>query len=301
VTDFAGCTQSTGMKTFIGGLCCLFVLLASTALAAEGITTIRTRDGKTYKGKVLRETAKGYLLRTDTETKLIEYGAVDDIHVEGEAPPPPPPNLSVPLPPPPPPAPPSTPAPMAAPPPLAPAAPVSELDAPLPPRDWMEANHGLHLGFGVGGIVEPWGAFSDYPVYGGLRAQFHLNFGFGLVDVRVSPTLGFLYTSWDGYSVVTFHGAVEAAARFNVTRVYALGVGSYQGLTLGSGGCVGTSCGSDYGAQLFFMPTFYPAIFRFGELAKNELSIALMFPVILTPELVASPYPYVAVAYSHIF
>lgn len=286
------------MKTIVRLLCCFAVLAASVALAADRIATIRTRDGKTYKGKVLQETDKGYVLRTETDTKLIEYSRIDDLHIDGEVPAT---NLAVPLPPP---APPSTPAPVAQPPPPPPpsAAPASELDAVVAPKDWQEANRGMHLGFGASALLLPWAAVTDFPLSAGVRAQFHLSFGFGLVDVRISPTFGLLYTSYRAFSVATFHGAVETSARLNLARVFAIGIGTYQGVALGTGGgCFGSYCSYVSGASLFFMPALYPAIFRFGELAKNELSVALMFPLTLAPETTASPFPFVAVAFNHVF
>ena len=79
-------------------------LVASSASGAERVVNLKTRDGRVLSGRVLQETSRGYLFRTDQKTELIDYANVDDLSSADQPPPAPsamPPGEAMPPPPPP--------------------------------------------------------------------------------------------------------------------------------------------------------------------------------------------------------
>lgn len=242
------------------------VLLSSFSFAqVRGEVVIQSRDGKAVVGRVITETAKGYLLATATGTQVVEFGDIADIRqlapVASAAP------AAAPL--------------VAAPPPVAPAVkPVassptewSEVPPPPPerpadygvevaapaPRPAKRDRTGLHFGLGLNsGLSVASGVYGSLGNGVDVEVQAALDVGFGRPGYRLNVNIG---GSIRPYAPVTL--AVDNLFTFAVGEVFALGGGLQVGLL--------------FGGLAFFQvsPLLQPAILRLGDRGQHHLALTV--------------------------
>ncbi len=165
-----------------------------------------------------------------------------------------------------------------------------------------EANSdGFHLGVGVGGF-----GFYALAYIAQATVQGHLDWKWGRVSLRVSPTFR---ASWVGINALGanvneryFTATVESQVRFNLGRVFAVGVGVESGalfvprLTAVS--------------RAFFSigPSVTPVLLRLGDRGEHQLSLTgsrlFSFPTIPPGSFGFTPGPgelNFSIAYSYLF
>lgn len=243
--------------------------LAVEAAPPQGEVVIRTRDGQNKLGRVLSETATGYLLAGPDGTEVVPFTSIVDIRqlapaanatpapqpVAAPAPAPatdvatyyapnaPPPAYS-----------PQPAAPQWAPPPAAPPVQVSGLAV----EEWIERRKGFHFGLGITGQVLP--ADSGYA---NAAFQLNLDWTFGRTGLRVAPQVGIYHSrnSW-------FVAGVDTTFQVNVAEHYAFGVGLQVGFAAGP-----------Y-TRLYFAPTLAPVIVKLGDRGQHQLQLTASVPVL---------------------
>lgn len=232
----------------------LTVCLAAAALSQpQGEVTIRCRDGKVYTGRIVSETAKGYLFSSTAGTRVVEFGDIADIASAHT----PPPVETPPAPPPPP-------MPIAGESPSSPADTAAHLRRPETTKMGDESEpderEGLHFGFGAGAMALPIPSVM-------AQAQAHLEFRFGRPAYRLSVNAGMLtYPS----ALPHFLGSVDNTFQFNVTDTYAFGVGLEIGVLLGS-----------YN-HLYAAPIAVPVIIKLGDKRQHQISLSGTMAVLST-------------------
>lgn len=257
------------MHSLIKSLLVVSLFASTIALAQpEGEVVITTRDGKTRQGRVLSETAKGYLFATSKGTSVIAFDKIVGIKnvdaVESETAPVPPASASAPVkvaqntPPP---------APVAAPiidtdftsPPPPPSRPVeaprSEVSIAAEPLQPSERT-GVHFGVGAFGGLNPGGL--------SLRAQGNFEFNFGVPEYRASLNISYLNV----WGMSALNVSADNLLQLNFGDVYALAFGVQVGVVTG----VGTYF---YGA-----PVLEPVIIKLGERGQHRLSLSGSIPVL---------------------
>ncbi len=253
------------MRSWLAGAVAV-LLWAGTARAAtdlSGEVVIQTRDGKTRVGRVLSETEKGYLLKSAAGTEVIAFDQIEDLKRVALAPPPPPPPVAA----------------------ETRAAPYEDDDLPrAPERDWLSERKGFHLGIGAGAFAYPTGGYPS--VVGFMTALLPLNFGFGRVDLRVTPQLLGLFSATGAGA---FAG-VDVQLRINFTRLYTLGVGSFQTLLFGYNSVF-----------LLWGPTIAPVVLKLGERGQHELSLWLTLPIPLNASYGYTFLPLATLGYTYMF
>lgn len=252
----------------------LAVLLSLTAAAEapRGEVIIRTRDGHLVAGKIISETAKGYLLSTAAGTTVIAFTAIADLQPVGApvtalTPPPPPPPLT------------SAPASAYERPPRPLEAPVpaaAPLDAVAPPAtmvtehqvtDWLEPRQGLH--FGVGAMISP------LPFTLSLMAKAHLTYGFGRFGIDLSPRIGVTGNTTTAASLGLGFG-IDSQFRFAILSFLSVGVGIDLGVELSA------YSGFRAGPSLTF------ADITLGDRGQHRLSLWASFPILFTADVTYS-------------
>lgn len=256
------------MHSLIKSLLAVSLFVSTLAFAQpEGEVVITTRDGKARQGRVLSETAKGYLFATSKGTSVIAFDKIVGIKsvdaVESE------PVAA------------SAPAPAVvkvaqnAPPPAPVAAPVIDTDftsPPPPPSRPVEAPRsevsiaveqpqpnartGVHFGVGAFGGLNPGGV--------SLRAQGNFEFNFGVPEYRASLNISYLNV----WGMSALNVSADNLLQLNFGDVYALAFGVQVGVVTG----VGTYF---YGA-----PVLEPIIIKLGERGQHRLSLSGSIPVL---------------------
>lgn len=269
------------MKT----LTLVLALASVTALAyPAGELTFLTRDGRTLRGRILAETPQGYLVAGPKRTELLLYGNISDMRAtEDQA------QLQ-PVPPPPPPAPPAV---AAAPEPLQ----APQYPQPVRPLGWVQpppavgssgveevppasTRLGFHVGVGGGLLYLPIG----YGVFT-ANAQLNLDWTFGVVGIRISPTLTY-YQYYNAYVAIS----ADTKVHFNIGDIFALGVGLDLGGAPGGGG------------GLYLGASVAPAIFKLGSRGQHQLALQVSVPVIVTtPRWSYFGMPMASLGYNYLF
>lgn len=239
------------MNSLIKSLLVVCFVLSSVVLAQPaGEIIIRTRDGKTHQGRVLSETAKGYLLAGPRGASVIEFASIVDLQkVEAQEPAAQNPAaqnpavVAAPLAPPPPPA-----QLVASPPPPPPARAVDEVIAESTPKS--RKREGFH--FGVGASL---GLSNAGP---SAFAHGHFDFNFGWPALRLGLNVG-TYSNWIGTMI---NPSVDSLFHFNIGRVFSLGAGVQLGVTFGEGYFF-----------TYLAPVIQPVIIKLGEGGQHQISL----------------------------
>jgi hypothetical protein len=234
----------------------LTVVLMLTCTMAFGFPpgelTFFTRDGRALRGRILAETPQGYLVAGPRRTELLPFTNIGDMRAaEGDAV--------------------SSPQPLAlalGPPGLVPVvAPEGRSGAASPPQAAVRADDslpgndrlGFHIGLGGGLMV--------VPLRTGLvtaNAQINLDWTFGVIGVRLSPTLG-LYQYIGTYVVAS----ADTKVHFNITEAFSMGVGVDVGASLGLAG------------GLFAGLSAAPVIIKLGSRGPHQIALQVSLPFLL--------------------
>jgi hypothetical protein len=229
------------------------VVLSSTLSLAQprGEIVIQQHTGRAIVGRIISETAKGYLVATSTGTELVEFTSIADIRqlapvaapvgapvAQASLAPAPQPRRAVPQP-----------VPVYVDEPASEAAEVHDVVEPARPR----TSQGFHFGLGASLAVQAYRIAPDV----GPQATASFEFNFGRPAYRINANLGLVVGPY------TFiNASVDNLFLWSFGRHFSLGAG----LQLGGAFAVTMNF-------LHVSPVVMPAVLKFGEWSQHQVAL----------------------------